>query len=323
MSTTLNISVYKRGVRQDTVPVGDIQSALANPDTFVWLGLHEPDELMLQSLKKELALHELAVEDAHRAYQRPKIETYPGSLFIVLHMVWLQDETVHFGETHLFVGKQFLVSVRHGTSRTYAQVREHIEAMPNRLAKGPSFAVYAILDYVVDNYKPVVDHYEDRLEQLEADIFLGKTDRDAIGRLYDLQRQLLALRRAVAPLRDVCGQLMSYQEEIIPAKMKIWFRDVDDHIIRLVAAIDNMLEKLAAAMQVSLAFITIHQNDVVKRLAGWGAILAVPAVLFSLYGMNFKYMPELDWSFGYPLILLVTGGTCAGLYWWLKRSGWL
>lgn len=323
MSTTINISAYKQGIRQSGVTIDAIQTALKDPNTFVWLGLHEPDEPMLQALKKELSLHELAVEDAHRAYQRPKIETYPGSLFIVLHMVWLEDGIVHSGETHLFVGRQFLVSVRHGTSRTYAQVRERIETMPKRLAKGPSFAVYAILDYVVDNYKPVVDYFEDCLEQLEADIFLGKTDRDAIGRLYDLQRQLLALRRAVAPLRDVCGQLMSFQEEIIPAKMKIWFRDVDDHLIRQVAAIDNMLDKLAAAMQVSLAYITIHQNDVVKRLAGWGAILAVPALIFSLYGMNFRIMPELDWTLGYPLVLLVTLGICTGLYFWLKRSDWL
>lgn len=323
MSTTITCAVYKKGIRQSDVPIEEIQSVLNIPDTFVWLGLHEPDEPLLQTLKKELGLHELAVEDAHRAYQRPKIEAYPDSLFIVLHMAWMEDDNIHFGETHLFVGKQFLVSVRHGTSRTYAQVRQHVESMPARLAKGPSFIVYAILDFVVDNYKPVVEHLEDRLEQLEADIFLANTDRNAIGRLYNLQRQLLALRRALAPLRDVCAQLMSLQEDIIPAKMKVWFRDVDDHIIRLVASIDNMLEKLSAAMQVSLAFITIHQNDVVKRLAGWGAILAIPAVIFSLYGMNFKYMPELDWSFGYPAVLLLTGAACGGLYWWLKRSGWL
>lgn len=323
MNSSINTSIYTKGIRQESVPIEALPNVLKNPDTFAWLGLHEPDRPLLQALKNELGLHELAVEDAHRAYQRPKIETYPGSLFIVLHMVWLQDEVIHSGETHLFVGKQFLVSVRHGQSRTYAQVRERIESMPSRLAKGPSFIVYAILDHVVDHYKPVVDHLEDRLEQLEADIFLGKTDRDAIGRLYELQRQLLALRRAVAPLRDVCGQLMSFHEEAIPAKMKVWFRDVDDHVIRTVASIDNMLEKLSAAMQVSLAFITIHQNDVVKKLAGWGAILAVPAVIFSLYGMNFRVMPEVEWSFGYPLVLLTTGGICATLYWWLKRSGWL
>lgn len=319
----MTTAVYQRGIRQDNIPLEAIRDALKDADTFVWLGLHEPDHAILQDIKHELELHELAVEDAHRAYQRPKIEAYPNSLFVVLHLVWLQDDAVHIGETHLFLGKQFLVSVRHGMTSTYARVRERVEAMPARLAKGPSVILYGILDFVVDNYMPVIEHFEDCLEQLEEDIFLGRTDREAIGRLYDLQRQLMALRRAVAPLRDICGELMSLQDEIVPADLKVWFRDVDDHVIRITTAIDSMLDKLSAAMQVNLAYITIHQNDVVKRLAGWGAILAVPAVIFSLYGMNFKDMPELNWPFGYPLVLLGTGAICSGLYWWLKRSGWL
>lgn len=323
MSTAMTCAVYRRGVRQDNIHLEEIRATLQDPDNFIWLGLHEPDEELLQQLRRELNLHELAVEDAHRAYQRPKIEAYPNSLFVVLHMVWLQGEEVHTGETHLFLGKQFLVSVRHGAASTYARVRERLEAMPARLAKGPSVVLYGILDFVVDNYMPVVEHLEDQLELLEADIFLGRTDIEAVGRLYGLQRQLMALRRVVVPLRDVCGELMSLQDEIVPADLKIWFRDVDDHVIRIVTAIDSMLDKLAAAMQVNLAYITIHQNDVVKKLAGWGAILAVPAVLFSLYGMNFKDMPELGWPFGYPLVLLATGGICSGLYWWFKRTGWL
>lgn len=323
MSTAMTCAVYQRGVRQDNIHLDEIREVLKNPDAFVWLSLHEPDQAVLQQLRRELGLHELAVEDAHRAYQRPKIEAYPNSLFVVLHLVWLQNAEVRTGETHLFLGRQFLVSVRHGASNSYVRVRERLEALPERLAKGPSVILYGILDYVVDNYMPVIDHFEDCLELLEADIFLGRTDREAIGRLYGLQRQLIALRRAVVPLRDVCGELMSLQDEIVPADLKIWFRDVDDHVIRIISAIDGMLDKLAAAMQVNMAYITIHQNDVVKRLAGWGAILAVPAVIFSLYGMNFHVMPELNWTFGYPLVLLATGGICTGLYWWLKRSGWL
>lgn len=323
MSATTTCTVYKGGVRQHEVPIRAIRQSLRDPEAFIWLGLQEPDAAVLQEAGRELGLHELAVEDAHCAHQRPKIETYPDSLFVVLHPVWLEAGEVRAGEAHLFVGRQFLVTVRHNVTTTFARVRERVESVPARLAKGPGFILYAVLDDVVDNYMPVVDQFEDRLEQLEGDIFLGRTDREVFTRLYGLQRQLLLLRRAVVPLRDVCGELMSRQDEVIPAEMKVWFRDVDDHVIRIAAAIDNMLETLAAAMQVNLAFITIHQNDVVKKLAGWGAILAIPALIFSLYGMNFRHMPELRWNLGYPLALLATGAACILLYWWLKRSGWL
>jgi magnesium transporter len=323
MSSIVNSVAYKGGIRQSDVPIEDISEVLREPDTFVWLGLHEPDEALLRQLQEEFELHELAVEDAHVAHQRPKVEAYRNALFVVLHTAWLEGETIRFGETHFFIGKHFLVSIRHGPSSNYAQVRERVEATPALLSKGPSFAAYAILDFVVDNYLPIVDYFEDRLESLEIDIFHGRADREAIGRLYDLQRQLLSLRRAVAPLREVCAQLMSFQQEFIPAGMSVWFRDVSDHVIHVIEAIDNMLAKLSAAMQVNLAFVAIRQNDAVKKLAGWGAVLAVPTVVFSLYGMNFQFMPELNWTWGYPLILLGTGAGCIALYRMLKRSGWL
>lgn len=323
MGSIVNCVAYKDGVRQGDVRVEDISEVLREPNAFIWLGLHEPDRALLQELQQEFDLHELAVEDAHVAHQRPKVEAYPNALFVVLHTAWLHGETIRFGETHLFIGKHFLISIRHGPSSDYAGVRERTEAMPARLGKGPGFAAYAILDFVVDNYMPIVDYFEDRLELLEGDIFHGRADREGIGRLYDLQRQLLSLRRAVAPLREVCTQLMSFHEELIPADMSVWFRDVDDHVTRVLEAIDNMLTTLAAAMQVNLAFVAIHQNDAVKKLAGWGAVLAVPTVVFSLYGMNFEFMPELHWAFSYPLTLLGTVVGCAVLYRMLKRSGWL
>lgn len=323
MSATSACTVYKGGVRQCEVPIHAVRQSLRDPDVFIWLGLQEPDAAVLQTVGRELNLHELAVEDAHRAHQRPKIETYPDSLFVVLHPVWLDAGEVRAGEAHLLVGRQFLVSVRHNVTTTFARVRERVESAPARLAQGPGFILYAILDDVVDNYMPVVDQFEDRLEQLEGDSFLGRTDREVFTRLYGLQRQLLSLRRAVVPLRDVCAELMSRQDEVIPTELKVWFRDVDDHVIRIAAAIDNMLETLAAVMQVNLAFVTVHQNDVAKKFAGWGAILAIPALIFSLYGMNFRHMPELRWSLGYPLVLLATGAACMLLYRWLKRSGWL
>lgn len=323
MSMIVNCVAYRDGVRQGDIPVDDISEVVRDPATFLWVGLHEPDEALLRKIQREFDLHELAVEDAHRAHQRPKIEEYPGSLFVVLHTAWLANEQIHVGETHLFVGKQFLVSVRHGPSSSYAGVRERLENKPNRLKKGPPFALYGIMDFIVDNYMPIVDHLESRFERLEDDIFHERTDREAIGGLYDLRRNLLALRRAAAPLWEMCNQLMTLHEDFVPPDMHVWLRDVQDHVTRAIADIDHMLELVAAAMQVNLAIVTIHQNDAVKRLAGWGAMLAVPTIVFSMYGMNFHFMPELDWAYGYPLVLTVTGGACVGLYWKLKRSGWL
>jgi magnesium transporter len=323
MSKVVNCVAYEDGGRLGDISLEAISDVLQEPDTFVWVGLHEPDEPLLSKIQEEFALHELAVEDAHRAHQRPKLEAYPHSLFVVLHTAWLQGDSVQVGETHLFVGKRFLVSVRHGPSSSYAAVRERAESMPSRLAKGPGFALYAIMDFVVDNYMPLLDHFKDCFEQLETDIFHGRVEREAVGRLYDLRARLLTLRRAVAPLRDVCGQLMHFHEELIPADMHPWFRDVNDHVTRALEEIDGMLEMLAAAMQLNLALITVRQNDAVKRLAGWGAVLAIPTVVFSMYGMNFQHMPELDWLIGYPLALGLTGLGCGSLYWRLRRSGWL
>lgn len=323
MPMIVNCAAYRNGTRQGDIDVADISRAMQDPDTFVWVGLHEPDEALLRQIQQQCGLHELAVEDAHRAHQRPKLEEYPNSLFVVLHTAWLAGEDIRFGETHLFVGKRFVVSVRHGPSSSYAGVRERLESKPSRLSRGPSFALYGIMDFVVDNYLPIVDHFEACFERLEEEIFHERAGREAIGGLYDLRRNLLALRRAAAPLREVCSQLMNFHEDFVPSDMHVWLRDVQDHVTRVIAAIDNMLELVAAAMQVNLAFVTIHQNDAVKRLAGWGAILALPTVVFSMYGMNFQFMPELDWQYGYPAVLGATGVACATLYRKLKRARWL
>jgi len=323
MSRIVNCAAYKHGVRIADVDLDAIGEVLAQPDTFVWLGLHEPDETLLCRIQDQFGLHELAVEDAHRAHQRPKIEEYPNSLFVVLHTAWLDGEAIKVGETHLFVGKRFLVSVRHGPSSSYAAVRERAEQMPARLAKGPGFVLYALIDFVVDNYMPIADHFEAEFERLEADIFHERADRDAIGRLYDLRRRMQTLRNAAAPLREVCRQLMTLYHDIVPQEMAPYFRDVHDHVTRVIETIDSKLEMLAVAAQVNLALVTVRQNEAVKKLAGWGAMLAVPTVVFSMYGMNFAHMPELHWMGGYPAVLAITAGACALLYRRLRRGGWL
>jgi magnesium transporter len=274
-------------------------------------------------MQEEFDLHELAIEDALKAHQRPKLESYGSSIFIVVKTAQMLDERVNYGETHFFVGANFLVSVRHGCTQGYAQVRERCEETPQMLAKGPAYALYALLDFIVDKYQPVVAHFEREFDTLEGDIFKGQFHSAAIERLYDLKTQLHTLRNAVTPIEDITLQLTRVHADMIPKEMNPYFRDVHDHVARVIATLDNLREMLTTAMQVNLALVTVAQNEVVKRLAGWGAVLAIPTVIFSLYGMNFRVMPELNWRFGYQLVVGSTAIGCSLLYRKLKRSGWL
>jgi magnesium transporter len=323
MSMVINSVAYRKGQRLSDVTIDDISEVIKEPGTFVWLGLFEPDKSMLEKLKEEFGLHELAIEDALNAHQRPKIETYGDSLFIVLKTAQLVDGKVSFGETHLFVGSNFLISIRHGTSASYQQVRESCEKNSKMLSKGPGFALYALIDFVVDNYQPIVANFENEFNVLEADIFKGQFDRLVIERIYDLKREILELGNAALPISDICNELMRLHDELIAKDLRAFFRDVQDHVTRLVGTLDSMREMLITAMQVNLALVGVGQNEIVKQLAGWGAILAIPTVVFSLYGMNFENMPELKWSFGYPLVLIATITGCFLLYRKLKRAGWV
>jgi magnesium transporter len=319
----VNCVVYRHGTRVGDIPVEQISDVLAEEGTFVWVGLHEPDTALLRTIQAEFGLHELAVEDALSAHQRPKLEEYGESLFVVLQTAQWWEDSMHLGETHVFVGKRFLVSVRHGPSMTYSKVRERCEANPSRLAMGPGYALYAVMDFIVDNYAPIVARFSARLEELESAIFAQSFSRATIEQLYDLKRELQLLRGAAAPVLDICTELMRLHSDIVPKETKEYFRDIRDHARRVVEATDAMREMLTAAMQVHLALASVAQNEVVKRLAGWGAILAIPTMVFSLYGMNFEYMPETHAPWGYPLILAGVVLGCAWLYRRLRRVGWL
>lgn len=323
MTSRVDNVVYRDGRRLGEMAIGDIGAALRQPGTFAWLGLHEPDDTTLRSFQQEFGLHELAIEDAHHAHQRPKIEAYSDSLFIVLKTAQLESGQVVYGETHLFVGKNFLVSVRHGASSSYAQVLQRCEDSTKELPKGPGFALYAVLDFVADHYQPVVAQFEKDFDAIEADIFGDRLDRLVIERLYTLKRRLLELRNAALPLAEISSELMRLHEELIPKELRAYFRDVQDHVARLVGLIDGMRDMLTTAMQVNLALVANNQNEVVKRLAGWGAILALPTVIFSLYGMNFEWMPELRWRAGYPLAVGMTALGCVLVYRRLRRAGWV
>jgi magnesium transporter len=230
---------------------------------------------------------------------------------------------IDFGETHFFVGKNFIVSIRHGSSRAYSEVRARCESTPQLLKKGPGFALYAVMDSIVDGYFPVIDALEEELEVLEERIFAEKPNRETTRQIYDLKRQLVEVKRAISPLIDMCTRLMRFDLELIPEDTRPYFRDIYDHVIRINEMVDSSREILATALEANFSLISISQNEIQKRFAGWAAILAVPTMIAGVYGMNFKFMPELDWQYGYPFVICFTLIMCVLMYGGFKRAGWL
>lgn len=314
---------YENGVSIGDVALEDISEVLKSERTFVWLGLREANKELLSIIQEEFDLHDLAIEDACKAHQRPKIEEYGNSLFMVLRTAHLAGGHVEFGETHVFLGPRFLVTIRHGYSRSHSKIRERCETMPQQLAKGPGFALYSIMDFIVDNYMPVIDGLQARFDVLESAIFKYRPSRQTMEGLYELKSDLLRLEGVITPIIDICNELTRLHYGVIPKDVCVYFRDIADHIIRIDRTIQGMREMLFAAMQVHLTFETVRQNEIVKRLAGWGAILAIPTMVFSWYGMNFKYMPELEWEYSYPVVIGGLALVSALLYWRLKKAHWL
>ncbi len=323
MDAVINCAAYCDGLRIANVELDEVHSTLSQPGQFVWVGLHEPGTDMLKKIQLEFDLHDLSVEDAHRAHQRPKIEAYGETLFIVLRTIQMKDNRIEMGETHFFLGKNFIITVRHGSSIGYMEVRSRCESTPHFLRKGPGFALYAVMDAIVDQYFPVVDALEQELASLEEKIFHEKFRKETTAKIYRMKRQLLEVKRVVSPLVDICNRLMRFDLKLIDDETRPYFRDVYDHAIRINEMVDNTRELLATAMESNLSMISISQSEVSKRFAGWAAIIGIPTMVAGIYGMNFKSMPELEWSLGYPIILTVTFGLCAILYFHFKRSGWL
>jgi len=319
----VNCAVYRDGTRED-IGLDAISDVLAVDDgSFIWVGLYEPEEALLDKLQEEFGLHDLAIEDAHHAHQRPKIEAYGKSLFLAVHTAQLIEGHVRFGETHVFIGPRFLITVRHGASLSYRQVRDRFEREPELLAQGPAFALYGILDFIVDNYQPIVNDFRDELNALEHEIFAETWRKDTIVKLYELKKELTQLRLAVAPLQDILAQLTRTQMTQVTDEAKLYFRDVLDHVVRVNDVIDTQREMLSAAMGVNLSMVTIHQGEVVKKLAGWAGLLAVPTLLASWYGMNFEFMPEIHTRHGYAVMIVVVAVVCIVLYRYLKKVKWL
>jgi magnesium transporter len=324
-SGVVNCAAYVAGVRTGDVSVDSITEDVICGDRFVWLGLYEPDEELLRRVQQRFRLHDLAIEDAYNAHQRPKLEQYENSLFVVLRTAQYggTPPRIVSGETHVFVGPNYIVTVRHGSLQSHVPLRSRCESTPHLLAKGPGYVLYALMDFIVDQYSPVVQRIEEEVQEVEEEILDGNLTGESTARIYRLKRDLLVLRRAVAPLVEVCNRLMRFDMPQIPTDTHVYFRDVHDHVVRLNETIDAQRELLTTALEAKLSLMSVAQNEHMKRLAAWAAMIAVPTMIAGIYGMNFKQMPELGWAYGYPASLLTMGLACAGLYAAFKRSGWL
>src|SRR6476469_8014915 len=316
----INCASYAQGVRVANVVIADISEELKHEDRFVWVGLFEPDEKLLREIQEEFQLHDLAIEDAHSAHQRPKLEQYGNTLFVVLRTAHLAGEPQHveFAETHVFVGPRFVVSVRHGSLQSHVGLRARCEASRHLLAKGPGFVLYALMDFVVDQYFPILEALEEEEVVLDERFI-----HEATSRIYHLKRGLLSIKRVVSPLVDISSRLMRFDVELIPEDTKPYFRDVYDHAMRINEMADTLREVLATALDANLSVISVSQNKDTKRLAAWAAIIAAPTAIAGIYGMNFQFMPELGWRYGYEVTLGAMAVLCVALWLGFKRSGWL
>lgn len=316
-------AVYQDGRKIADIDIDEAGEWAKREGHVVWIGLYEPSLQLLERVGAQFSLHQLAIEDAVKAHQVPKLEEYDDSAFIVCRTAQIYEGRIAFGETHIFVGVGYVVTVRHGASSSYSQVRERCEARAERLTEGEDFIVYAILDFIVDNYFPVLDAINNQVEDIEDHVLATTMGKAEIEQLYSLRRDLLQLRNAVTPLADVCRRLERSDVVAIDREMRPHFRDVRDHLRRVQERIDTMRETLAFAFESSLMNAQMQQTDISRRLAAWAAILAVPTAIAGIYGMNFKDMPELEWKYGYYAVLGVTASICAYLYYRLRRAGWL
>jgi len=319
----INCVAYQEGKKLSDIPVEAISDYIENPDTFVWVALREPAPEELAVMQHEFGLHELAVEDATRGNQRPKIEEYGNSLFVVVQTVELEGEKLNVGEVDIFVAKNYVLSVRNNCNRGFLGVRARAENEPHLLAMGSSFVLYALMDAVVDRYFPVVDMLESELEKIEDRIFIKGSQRDNIERLYELKRKVLVMRHAVAPLLDAVGKLHGGRVPAFCHNTQDYFRDVQDHLYRINSSLDAIRDTIGTAIQVNLSMVAIEEGEVNKRLAAYAAIFGVFTAFAGVWGMNFEYMPELKSHYGYPAALAFMFGLCGYLYYRFRKSGWL
>ena len=317
-------AIYVDGRRSESPDsLEQAHEACRERDGFAWIGLYEPSEEEFESVAGEFDLHELAVEDAITAHQRPKIERYGDSVCVVLKSARYRDETemVEFGEIHAFVGPDFIITVRHGKASELHEVRERLESEPELLRRGPSAVLYAIMDQVVDDYAPVSDGLETDIDEIEAEVFGGNA---AVSRrIYALSREVIGFRRATHPLNEVLERLIEGEVYDVDPELQRYLRDVQDHALRTTEQVEAFRELLSNILSVNLTLVGLNQNDEVKKISAWAAILFAPTLIAGIYGMNFDVMPELSWTLGYPFSLALMVLTTVVLHRIFKRAGWL
>ena len=319
----INCVAYQDGKKLTDVPVDQIHLFVNEPGCFVWVALKDPEAAELEAMQAEFGLHDLAVEDAHQGHQRPKIEEYGQSLFVVLHMIENGGEELNVGEVGIFVGSNYVLSVRQRAKQGFVEVRKRCEEEPELLRHGSAYVLYALMDAVVDRYFPVLDAISTELEGVEERIFAKQTERASIEALYSIKQKLMTLRHATEPLLEAMNRLHGGRVPQLCASLQDYFRDVSDHLVRLNQSIDSLRDMVTTAISVNLSLITIQENEVTKRLAAYAALVAVPTMVAGVYGMNFSNMPELRWAYGYPAALASMVLIDVYLVYRFKKAKWM
>ena len=319
----VNCVAYENGRRLTNIPVSEIHSYISHADCFVWVALNDATPEELQAMQQEFGLHDLALEDAQHGHQRPKIEEYDGSLFAVLHMIERSGEEINVGEVGIFVGANYVLSVRSGAERGFTDVRARCEREPELLRHGSGYVLYALMDAVVDRYFPILDGLETEIETIEDRMFANQTARANIEALYDLKRKLMTLKHATEPLLEATGKLFGGRVPHLVGGLQDYFRDVYDHLLRLHQSIDTLRDMVTTAISVAISLITIQETEVTKQLASYGALIAVPTLIAGVYGMNFQHMPEINSPLGYPLALAGMLTIDWYLFYRFRKAKWL
>jgi magnesium transporter len=315
--------VYQRGQKIADIEPKHIHEYVAQPDCFVWVALYEPDAATLGAMQDEFDLHPLAVEDASHGEQRPKIEEYGSCLFVVLQMLELDNGELKVGALHTFVGPNYILSVRKGAQKGFQDVRERTEREPELLERGSGYVLYALMDAVVDRYFPVIQIIENELDRIEEQIFANRSARENIERLYGLKQQLTACKHAVAPLLDSLTNLSGTRVPTACVGMQEYFRDIADHLQRINQTIESVRDTITTAIHVNLSMITLQESETMKRLAAYAALIAIPTLIVGIYGMNFEFMPELHWRYGYAIAWGAMIGIDAVVFYLLRKAKWI
>jgi len=314
---------YQNGKKVADIATHEIHRYVGQPDCLVWVALREADATALEEMRKEFGLHPLAVEDAQHGHQRPKIEEYGDSLFAVLHMVEPTDGEFRVGEVAIFAGRNYILTVRSHAEKGFQDVRARCEREPELLRHGPGYVLYALMDAVVDRYFPILERLEDELEGIEERIFADGSPRANIEALYALKQRLMTIKHAVAPLLESVSSLSGARVPNMCMSIREYFRDISDHLLRLNQTIESIRDTVTTAISVNLSMVTLQENETMKRLAAYGALVAVPTMIAGIYGMNFEHMPELGWRFGYAFTVSVMAVIDGYLFYRLRKAKWL